>query len=37
MMTDKVQKKDMEIKELKDLLSKAASKFETVLKKYYPE
>ena len=37
MLTEKLQKKDVEIKELKELLSKVSKKFDTVFTKYYPE
>ena len=37
MLTEKLQKKDMEIRDLKELLSKASNKFDSVFTKYYPQ
>ena len=37
MLTERLQKKDTEIKELKELLAKVSNKFDTVFTKYYPQ
>ena len=37
MLSERLKKKDMEIKDLKELLWKASNKFDSVFTKYYPE
>ena len=37
MLTERLKKKEMEIKDLKELLWKASNKFDTVFTKYYPQ
>jgi archaellum component FlaC len=37
LLTDRLQKKDKEVKDLKDLLSVVSNKFDTVFTKYYPK
>jgi hypothetical protein len=37
LLTDRLQKKDKEVKDLKDLLSAISTKFDTVFTKYYPK
>jgi hypothetical protein len=36
MLTERLEKKDKEIREMKELLAKASNKFDTVFTKYYP-
>jgi flagellar capping protein FliD len=36
MLTERLEKKDKEIRDLKELLAKASNKFYTVFNKYYP-